>query len=178
MCSATCVSAVCQRTCACVPKAFCSCAGCVRDVTVWVWGCLNTQTKIHSVIRILIVIISSLRSPNEEQGPHCDGLSKKMSFSSCFEARYVFVSLLLIIIQHQKKSKAVSEFSEGSGHTKLSGNAQCVVRIRPVMCNSSLENSFPLKLTWVLLLHISMLHHTEYIKFDVIFFSSFFPGNL
>lgn len=77
-----------------------------------VWGSLNRQTKIHFVTKIVIVIILTLQSPNEGQGPQRDKLPEKTSSSSCFEALYVFVSLLLIIIQHQKKSKAASEFSE------------------------------------------------------------------
>lgn len=177
MCSATCVSAVCQSTYACVPNALCSCTGYVRDVIVWVSGCLNRQTKMHLVIRILNVIISSLLMKNR-------GLSVMDSVRRWTSAlalkRATFLSHYFWSQSSTKRNQKLSLSSVRAQGTRklLSGNAQCVVRIRPVMCNSSLENSFPLKLSWVLLLHISMLHHTEYIKFDVIFFSSLFPGNL
>lgn len=119
---------------------------------------------------------------------HCGALTKNRGLSVMDSVRRWASALALkhaTFLSHycwsQSSTKRNQKLSLNSVRAQgtwklLSGNAQCVVRIRPVMCNSSLENSFPLKLSWVLLLHISMLHHTEYIKFDVIFFLPFSLG--
>lgn len=160
---------MCHSTCARSPGAFPRCAGYIRYVVV---QSLNRRTEIPFVIGIVMVIILSLSTPVKERGPAWwalyRGAPARALKHTVFLSRYRWSRC-----STTSRWAAVCEFCRSWRHAELSGSAPCVVRIGPVMCNSSLENSFPLKLSWVLLLHISVLHHTEYSKFDVIFFFLF-----